>query len=394
MASFKDFGLLDTLLLSLKKLKMFTPTEIQTQTIPMLMSEQSVVGVSETGSGKTLAYVLPLLHKFKLQELEGQIVKKPALPKAIVLVPTRELGEQITKEFKKLTHETRIRVRLSLGGMSLEQCRLNVQNPFEVLIATPGRLLQMIEMKILKTENVQSLIIDEADQMLDQGFLNETIALVGLLDKDIQLALFTATLSKDVEILIDQIFKNPEIFKSSRSGTTAASLITKNLIVKDGLRWPIYEKLLKNTIKGGTIIFTNTREQCDKLALLTTNAGFECLVYRGEMESKDRRSNYKKFRDGKIKLLIATDLAGRGLDIEHVERIINYHLPQQIDNYLHRVGRTARAGRAGVVYNLVTERDEKLISKLEGSTFDEKKKATPKVKVQKPTKNKSRVSKK
>ncbi|MGE5085985.1 MAG: helicase-related protein, partial [Bacillota bacterium] len=145
---------------------------------------------------------------------------------------------------------------------------------------------------------------------------------------------------------------------------------TKNLIVKDGDRWAHLDKILAQNVEGGTILFTNTREQCDKLAKDLEAKGFTVAVYRGEMEKNDRRVNLKKFAEGKVKLLVATDLAGRGLDIQNVDRVINFHLPKQMDNYLHRAGRTARAGRKGTVINLVTERDDRLIAKLEGRTVE------------------------
>ena len=370
MNNFANFGLLDSLIKTLSDKRINKPTEIQNNTIPLLMSGQAIVGVSETGSGKTLAYALPLLHLIKSLELNGEAVTAEASPRAVIMVPTRELGEQVSKVLKTLTHDTRLRVRPALGGMAMEQARRNVSGMFEILLATPGRLSQLMDRDEINLTDVRMLVFDEADQMMDQGFLSDSNKVYYACPKNVQLALFSATVSPAVQDLINDLFANAEIIKSSGSGKVVKSLTTKNLIVKDGDRWAHLDKILAQNVEGGTILFTNTREQCDKLAKDLEDKGFTVAIYRGEMEKNDRRVNLKKFAEGKVKLLVATDLAGRGLDIQNVDRVINFHLPKQMDNYLHRAGRTARAGRKGTVINLVTERDDRLIAKLEGRTVD------------------------
>ncbi len=374
MSSFSDFNLLKSLQETLTKKNILEPTEIQGRTIPLLMAGKSIVGVSETGSGKTFAYALPLLHKLKSLEIAGDGVKAAGTPRAVVMAPTRELGEQVSKVFKTLTHDTRLRVRPALGGMPLEQARRNVAGAFEILLATPGRLVQLMEKRLIDLSDVRVLILDEADQMLDPGFLRDSNLIISACAPGLQLALFSATVSKPVEELMNSLFSTAEVVRSAGSGKVVASLRTQNRIVVDGKRWPLFEKILTSPIKGGTLIFVNTREQCDKLAKEMTDKGFACAVYRGELDKLERRTNLKKFIEGKINFLVSTDLAGRGLDFEHVSRVINFHLPQQMENYLHRVGRTARAGRSGLVINLVTERDQRLISKLES---DEEPKRRP-----------------
>lgn len=366
MNTFPEFGLLPSILKTLKANRIFVPTEIQRQAIPLLMSGQSVVGVSETGSGKTLTYALPVLHLLKALEDENAAVSEAATPRAVIVVPSRDLGEQVSKVFKSFTHDTRLRVRTALGGVAMEQVQRNIGSPFEILLATPGRLVPLLEKKAIDLSEVQYLIFDEADQMLDEGFLRDSGRIVDACPIEVAMGLFSATVSAQVQALMNSLFSKAEVIRSSGSGKTVKTLITKNETVIDGLRWPIFEKLIKQKVSGGTIVFTNTREQCDKLAKEITEKGYSCLVYRGEMEKNERRTNLKKFRNGEVNLLISTDLAARGLDLEHVGRVINYHLPQQMENYLHRAGRTARAGREGLVVNLVTERDLLLISKIEG----------------------------
>lgn len=381
MNSFTPFGLLPSLLESLKEKALNRPTEIQEKAIPLLLAGQSVVGVAETGSGKTLTYALPLLHILKTLENDGEAITEKAKPRAVVMVPTRELGEQVSKVFKTLTHKTRLRVRPALGGMAFEQARRNISEPFEILLATPGRLVQLMDHNLIDLTDVRMLIFDEADQMLDQGFLPDSDSIVEACPFGLQMALFSATVSPSVQKLMNSLFKNAEVIRTAGSGKIVKSLTTQNRIVPDGKRWPLFEKILQQPVTGGTLVFTNTREQCDKLTKELKDKGYACTMYRGEMDKNERRNNLKSFREGKVDLLVSTDLAARGLDLDHVGRVINFHLPEQMENYLHRVGRTARAGRAGLVINLVTERDQRLISQLDGKkapSLENKSKHPPK----------------
>jgi len=366
MNSFADLALLPTLQGTLIEKNLTKPTEIQSQAVPGLLAGRSVVGVAETGSGKTLSYALPILHRLKTLELQGNPITVYGEPRAIVVVPTRELGEQVAKAFKPFTHETRLRVRALLGGTTMEQAKRSLQGPFEVLVATPGRLIKMMEAGLVTLGDVRTLVLDEADQMLDHGFLPDVKRIVKECPAERQLAMFSATVSPAVEKLIADLFAGAEIIRSQGSHRVVPTLTTTQQMVVGGKRFPLLKQLLGMKVEGGTIIFTNTREQCDKLAGELDEAGWPCVVYRGEMDKAERRRNLKAFRDGEVDLLISTDLASRGLDVEHVGRVINYHLPQQMENYLHRVGRTARAGRPGLVVNFVTERDAPLMSKLDG----------------------------
>jgi len=365
MNSFAELALLSTLRETLAEKNLTTPTEIQAQAVPALLEGRSVVGVAETGSGKTLTYALPILHRLKTLELEGNPIKVYGEPRAIVVVPTRELGEQVAKAFKPFTHTTRLRVRSLLGGTTMEVAKRSLQGAFEVLVATPGRLIKMMDAGLVTLGDVRLLVLDEADQMVDHGFLPDVRRIVKKCPADRQLALFSATLPPAVEKLIAELFSGAEVIRSQGSHRVVASLTTTNQKVVDGKRFPLLESLLGKKVQGGTILFTNTREQCDKLAKELEEAGWPCVVYRGEMDKSERRRNLKSFRDGEVALLISTDLASRGLDVEHVGRVINYHLPRQMENYLHRVGRTARAGRPGLVVNFITERDAPLVGKLD-----------------------------
>ena len=365
MNTFTEFGLLPTLQETLVEKQILRPTEIQARAIPALLGGRSIVGIAETGSGKTMAYALPAMHHIKSLEIAGDAITLSARPRALVVVPTRELGEQVTKAFKPFTHTTRLRVRSVLGGTTTEVAKRGLAGAFEILVATPGRLVQMLERRLVDLDDVRMLILDEADQMLDHGFLPDVTRIIQASPQKRQLALFSATVSPAVEKLIADLFSGAEVIRSAGSHRVVPTLTTLQQLVIDGQRFPLLERLLKKKVEGGTILFTNTREQCDKLAAQLAAAKIACVIYRGEMDKVERRQNLKLFREGTVDLLVSTDLASRGLDVDHVGRVINYHLPQQMENYLHRVGRTARAGRPGLVVNFVTERDAPLVSQLE-----------------------------
>jgi ATP-dependent RNA helicase RhlE len=364
--TFSTFPLLPSLQNTLKEMDFSTPTEIQLKAVPLLLDGKSVVGVSETGSGKTLAFSLPILHKLKTLENDGKPVKKESQPRALVLVPTRDLGEQVAKVFKPFTHTTRLRVRSVLGGSAFDVARRNVSGAFEILVATPGRLVQLMDRKLIDLSDVQILVFDEADQMLDKTFLADANKIAGACAEQKQMALFSATVSVSIQTLMEQLFSEAEVIRTSGSHRVTSTLTTKNITVIDGKRFPLLEKILAQPTEGGTLIFTNTREQCDNLAKLLEKQNIEVLIYRGEMDKNTRRKNLKSFRNEQKSIMISTDLASRGLDVKHISRVINYHLPKEMENYIHRVGRTARAGRTGLVINLVTERDGSLMSMLGG----------------------------
>ena len=365
MTTFTCFTLIPTLQATLAERAIVTPTEIQARVLPALLEGRSVVGVAETGSGKTLAYALPVLHQLKTLENAGKAVSLASQPRAAIIVPTRELGEQVSRVFKLFTHATRLRVRTVLGGTSLDVAKKNIAGPFEVLVATPGRLVLLLDRGLVTLGDIRILVFDEADQMLDQGFLPDASRIVLACPPQRQMALFSATMSPAVQQLSQKLFAGAEVIQSEGHHRVVPSLTTINCAVPDGKRFPLLEDLLARAVEGGTLIFTNTREQCDQLAGELQAQNHACAIYRGEMDKLERRANLKAFREGQIDLLISTDLASRGLDVEHIGRVINYFLPREMENYLHRAGRTARAGRPGVVINFVTERDQPLIRQLE-----------------------------
>ena len=367
MQSFADLDLLASLKASLDEQHLETLTEIQHRAIPLLLAGQSLVGVAETGSGKTLTYALPILHMMKTLENGGSRVELEGRPRAVVIVPTRELGEQVSKVFKTFTHTTRLRVRTVLGGTDIAVAKNNVAGAFEVLVSTPGRIIKLLDRGLVHFDDVRILAFDEADQMLDDGFLPNATQIVAACPEGHQLALFSATLSASVAALTARLFAGAPVIRSAGSHKVVSTLNTQNRPVVNGERAPLLRVLVGEKVRGGTIVFANTRDQCDAIGAALSELGASYALYRGAMDKVLRRTNLRPFRNGEMDFLVSTDLASRGLDVDHVGRVVNYHLPKEMESYLHRVGRTARAGRTGLVVNFVTERDAPLLNQLAAS---------------------------
>ena len=309
--------------------------------------------------------MLPVLHELKTLEVEGSPVSTASRPRALVLVPGRELGEQVCKVFKGLTHDTRLRVRSVVGGTKKQIARQTVSGMFEVLVATPGRLVQFLDGGGLQLDDVRVLVLDEVDQLLDVGFLPAVRRVLKECPLEVRRAVFAATLPESLEEVVGGLFASAPLWvRTSGSRHAAPTLKTDNRTVTDDQRLEALRKVLAEDPKAGTLVFANTRGQCEGLAKFFEHEGLKHATYMGNMDSLERRNNLAAFRKGEIKLLVATDLGGRGLDLENVERVINVHLPRDLDNYRHRVGRTSRAGRPGRVVNLVTERDLPLLAEV------------------------------
>jgi ATP-dependent RNA helicase RhlE len=363
-STFADLDLLPSLQGTLTARAFVGLTDIQAHALPAVLARKSVVAIAETGSGKTLTYVLPVLDRLKRMEMDGNRVEDEHEPRALVIVPTRELGEQVAVVFKSFTHDTRIRVRAVLGGQKMKQNRESVAGVFEVLVATPGRLEKLVATRQLSLDAIRVVVLDEADLLLDLGFLPQVSAIIEGCPSQRQLMLFSATMSDAVQELATRLFKDAVVIETAGRQKVVPTLETRHVDVPDGLRFEALQRILTERCEGGTMLFANTRHQCDGLAARLRDGGWTCAVHRGDMDAVERRRNLKAFRAGEIQLLLSTDLGARGLDIDVVDRVINVHLPRHLDEYLHRVGRTARAGRRGLVINLVTPRDAPLLAQL------------------------------
>jgi len=362
MASFSNLKLAPALLQSLQDLNYHTPTPIQESTIPLLLRGQDVAGQAETGSGKTAAYGLPLLHTVDQQLQQVQ---------ALVVVPTRELAVQVRQELKQYGKRiTGLKISAFYGGHAFSQERASLAHPPQVLVATPGRLTDHINRQTIDLSHVQQLVLDEADKLLEMGFEEELDQVIASLPGKRQTVLFSATMPDDVKELISNSLKHPQFIKA-----TAHALPDQVKLV--GIKVPhtgkkeVLIKLLRHLPPAGAVVFTNTRAAADELSTGLQAAGMAAKSLHGGMEQQDRDKTMTLFRNGTTQVLVATDLAARGLDIAALQHIIHYELPIDAAAYLHRSGRTGRAGKSGTVYTLASPRDEQQLRDWEQVRMDE-----------------------
>lgn len=366
MSTFSSLPLIDSLKATLREQGLAQTTEVQAKALPALLDGRSSVVVSQTGSGKTLVYLLPVLQILKKLEEDTVPVRNPGSPRALVLVPSRELGEQVAKVFKTFTHNTRLRVRSVLGGRKRAQERETVGRLLEVLVATPGRLEQLLDQGSVRLDDLRLLVFDEADQLLDRGFVPVALKALASAPGEVQLIMASATMPQGLRKAVRELFDSEPLWvETKRAQRTVSTLKTRNVrITKEGRMVALRQELDRDR-KSLTILFVNSRKQADRVCEWLDTEGHGYAIYRGELEAKERRDNLQRFREGKVRLLVATDLAGRGLDIAGVLRVINVNLPRDPELYLHRVGRTARAGRPGLVVNLVGEKDAEIFKTIQ-----------------------------
>jgi len=364
-AGFGALALLPTLQHTLAEVRYDVPTEVQARALPALLRGEGVVAVAETGSGKTLAYGLAVLDRLKRLELADDPVRTGGRPRALIVVPGRELGEQVARELKRFTHDTRLRVRTVLGGRRRSIARDNVSGPFEVLVATPGRLDQLLEEEALSLSDLRALVFDEADELLDPGFLPNARRLVGAAPPDVQRVLVSATLPPSLDEAVDELFDTPPLrVQTEGSGALVPSLTVERHRIASAERFTALARVVAEAGLEQSILFVNSRAQADEVGGWLDDQGYAWVLYRGQMDPVQRRRNLQAFRDGEVGLLLTTDLGARGLDIDDVARVVNVYLPHEPSRYLHRAGRTARAGRPGTMIDLVTGRDQRMLGRV------------------------------
>ncbi|WP_299821718.1 DEAD/DEAH box helicase [uncultured Pontibacter sp.] len=362
MATFKDLNLHPSLLESLQELNYTIPTPIQESAIPLLLQGQDVAGQAETGSGKTAAFGLPILQSInpELQHVQ-----------AVVIVPTRELAVQVRQELKQYGKKiNNLKVSAFYGGHSFSQERASLSHPPQLLVATPGRLTDHLNRRTVDLSNVKQIVLDEADKLLEMGFEEEVDKILANLPHKRQTVLFSATMPDDVKELIANSLKNPQFVKASANAIPDKVRLV-GIKVDHEKRKQTVGQLLQSINPMGTVVFTNTRIAADELAAQLLADGLAARALHGGMEQKDRDKAMMLFRNGTTQVLVATDVAARGLDIDKLQNIIHYELPIDAAAYLHRSGRTGRAGKSGTVYTLATPRDEKQLRDWEQVRMDE-----------------------
>lgn len=346
--SFKDLQLNKPLLRAIAESGYDNPTLVQEKTIPLVLEKKDVITSAQTGTGKTAAFALPILQLlFDYQDAP----KKGKKIKALVVSPTRELAIQIEANFKAYSKYTNLRSAVIYGGTSIEPQKDILNKGIDILIATPGRLLDLHKQDLVNLDYVQILVLDEADLMLDLGFIDDVKKIERLCPQEKQTLLFSATIPHKVEQLANTILKDPNRIEVTPNASTSKNVNQVLYYVPKRNKIELCLHLLRNNIKGQILIFRRTKFGVDKLEQTLVKNGYKVETIHGDKTQNLRQDALKKFKNGYINILIATDVAARGIDIDDLDAVINFDLPNVPETYVHRIGRTARAGNKGVAYS-------------------------------------------
>ena len=347
---FDDLGLLDPIQKTLKSLQYQTPTPIQAQTIPHALEGRDVLGCAQTGTGKTAAFALPILDFLASDPRHA----KPNRPQVLVLAPTRELAIQIGDSFKTYGKSLKLRVALVFGGVNQNSQVRELQKGVHILVATPGRLIDLMNQGHIQLGNLEVFVLDEADRMMDMGFLPDLKRVIAQLPKERQSLFFSATMPPKIEELSSQLLFNPVRVNVTPKSRSLKAIQQKIVFCERGEKVDLLKKLLREEGVDRTIVFTRTKRGANAVARRLESSGTEAAIIHGNKSQAARQRALANFRDKKVRVLVATDVAARGIDIDQVTHVVNYDLPNEAEAYVHRIGRTGRAGADGQAVSFCT----------------------------------------
>jgi len=332
------------------------PRPIQVQAVPAALEGRDVLGLAQTGTGKTAAFALPMLERMLAGRQPG--------PRALVVAPTRELAAQISNEIRTLARFTRIKVATVFGGVSAHSQRSALSRRPEIVVACPGRLLDLMQQRVVRLDRVEILILDEADHMFDMGFLPDIRRILSALPKERQNLLFSATMPQEIRSLADRVLRQPLVVDVAHA--TPLSTIEHALYPVDATRkQALLERILDEDETGPAIVFTRTKHRARSVARKLEGAGHRAVALQGNMSQGQRERAMNGFRKRRFDVLVATDIAARGIDVQQVSHVVNFDMPNTTDAYTHRIGRTGRSNRLGKAYTFVTAEDHELVFKVE-----------------------------
>ena len=344
LTDFNELNLSPSLLRALAERRYSTPTPIQAQAIPHILNSRDLVGIAQTGTGKTAAFALPILQR--LAEADGR--PEPKSASVLVLTPTRELAVQIAESFATYGRNLKTTRALIYGGVGQNPQVNTMRRGVDILIATPGRLLDLMNQGHVKLHGVETFVLDEADRMLDMGFINDVRKIVAKLPKERQTIFFSATMPGDVAKLAGDILRNHKRVEVAPPATTVERIAQKVMFVEGKDKLALLRELLKDNAIYRAIVFTRTKHGANKIVEQLQKIGEKSDAIHGNKSQNARQKALSDFRSGKVRTLVATDIAARGIDIDGITHIINYDLPNEPESYVHRIGRTARAGADGI----------------------------------------------
>jgi ATP-dependent RNA helicase RhlE len=348
LSSFHGFGLNEAITRAIAEENYSAATPIQQQTIPIVMSRRDVIGIAQTGTGKTAAFALPLLHGLAADP-------RPAVPKScriLVLSPTRELSSQILDSFRTYGRHLRIKTALAIGGVSMRAQVHSLLSGVDVLVATPGRLLDLVKTNALRLDGVECLVLDEADRMLDMGFIHDIRKIVARLPIRRQTLMFSATMPRAIAELAAHMLRDPIKVAVAPEAATADRVEQRIIRVDRPAKTAILIDVLRRETIDRCLVFTRTKHGADKVARNLRHAGIVADAIHGNKSQGQRERVLAAFRKGEVRTLVATDIAARGIDVDGISHVVNYDVPNVPETYVHRVGRTARAGAEGIAISL------------------------------------------
>ncbi len=344
MTSFNDLGLAEPILRALAEEQYTQPTPIQAQTIPYALAGRDIVGIAQTGTGKTAAFALPILNHLAANRTRPE--RKHC--RVLVLSPTRELSSQIQDSFNTYGRHTRPAVTLAIGGVPIGRQQRALAGGVDVLVATPGRLIDLVRMGAVRLDRVEFVVLDEADRMLDMGFIHDIRAIIKLLPTKRQSLFFSATMPREIEELAGGFLRDPAKVAVTPVATTAERIAQRVIHVERVGKQGLLAEVLRSEPVDRALVFTRTKHGADKVARGLVKAGIPAEAIHGNKSQNQRERVLAAFRSGAVRILIATDIAARGIDVEGISHVINYDLPNVPESYVHRIGRTARAGAEGI----------------------------------------------
>ncbi len=361
---FADFGLAPEIQRALSDQGYVHPTPIQAQAIPIVLQGRDVMGAAQTGTGKTASFSLPIIQLLLPHANTSMSPARHAV-RALVLTPTRELAIQVAENVKAYAQHTPLRSTVVFGGMDMKPQTEILRRGVEIVIATPGRLLDHVEQKNISLGQVQMLVMDEADRMLDMGFLPDLQRIINLLPKKRQNLMFSATFSPEIKKLASSFLNDPLTIEVARSNATNTSITQVLYKVDEEQKRNVVEHLIRARDLKQVLVFSNTKIGASRLARYLEQAGIKASAIHGDKTQQERIAALDAFKNGDIDVLVATDVAARGLDITDLPCVINYDLPYNAEDYVHRIGRTGRAGATGDALSVYSDKDERLLADIE-----------------------------
>ncbi|PVE43332.1 DEAD/DEAH box helicase [Limnohabitans planktonicus] len=362
--SFSNLSLAPTLARAVAEMGYESMTPIQAQAIPVVLTGQDVMGAAQTGTGKTAAFSLPLLQRLLKHENPSTSPARHPV-RALVLLPTRELADQVAQQIKMYAKYTQLRSAVVFGGMDMKPQTLELKKGVEVLVATPGRLLDHIEAKNAVLNQVEYVVLDEADRMLDIGFLPDLQRILSFLPKQRTTLLFSATFSPEIKRLAGSYLQNPVTIEVARPNETASTVEQRFYAAQDEDKRRVIHKVLTDRGIKQAFIFVNSKLGCGRLARSLEREGLRTAALHGDKSQDERLKALEAFKQGEVDLLVCTDVAARGLDIKDVPAVFNFDVPFNAEDYVHRIGRTGRAGASGLAVTLVSPSDTRLVGDIE-----------------------------